>query len=381
VEDDGQPSEPKEIARRFVSQCGVIVRERVPISIRKWRSTDPNEPYVLADTQKEMLWADVKEIFGFPDDGAEKLKDWTLKKMATQFQDYKTKLWKKYVKTEKIPDFDNHPTIRPHHWDAFVEYKLSTEGTEISVRNTGNAEKKKYTHRMGSGGYKGSVEKWDKMEEDLYTRDIRPATHDWPLRSKHWYYGHGGTLSPVDGSLIFGDDLLELAHRLLEIIKKAEAGEFIPDRDRDELTWALGNKEHPGRTRGVGTSVSWKYAFKEDSASYRSRKRKKTEQETRMRELEETVAAQGARIQEMEGEMDRRVKLALIQMTQTRGSEDPNALVSAPQQRSSHASTELPAAQSQPTRYPVDEISQRTACELHSTLKNISVVVRIITMT
>jgi hypothetical protein len=96
--------------------------------------------------------------------------------------------------------------------------------------------------------------------------------------------------------LIFGDDLLELAHRLLEIIKKAEAGEFIPDRDRDELTWALGNKEHPGRTRGVGTSVSWKYAFKEDSASYRSRKRKKTEQENRMRELEETVAAQGARI-------------------------------------------------------------------------------------
>jgi len=92
VEDDGEPTEPKEIARKYVSQCGVIVRERVPISIRKWRSTDPNEPYVLANTEKEMIWTDVKEIFRFPSDREEKLKDWALKKMATQFQDYKIKL-------------------------------------------------------------------------------------------------------------------------------------------------------------------------------------------------------------------------------------------------------------------------------------------------
>ena len=46
-----------------------------------------------------------------------------------------------------------------------------------------------------------------------------------------------------------------------------------------------------------------------------------------MRELEEIVAAQGARIQDMEGEIEQRMKLALIQMTQARGTEDPAALV------------------------------------------------------
>ena len=382
LEDDGEPVEPKEVARKFVTQCGVIVRERVPISIRKWKSTDPNEMHVLPDTEKNMLWSDIKEIFEFPDDREDKLREWTMKKMAILFQDYKKKLYKHYIKTGEVPDFENHPTITQAAWESFLQYKSSTEGSEKTARNMDNAGKKKYTHRMGSSGYKGNIEKWDKMEEELYARGIRPGTHDFPLRSKHWYYGHGGTLSPIDGSLIFGEDLRELALRLLDIIKKSERGEFVPDRDRDELTLALGNKEHPGRTRGVGI-VPWKYGFKDDINTYRSRKRAKTQQDQRMRELEEMLAAQGSRIQEMEGEMQRRAKLALIQMTQAIGTENPNPLISPPQQRSSHASTEhvppqeLPAAQSEPVRYPVDEIAQRTACELHSTLKNISVVVRI----
>ena len=252
MEDDGEPVEPKQVARKFISQSGVVLRECVPISIRKWKSTDPTEPHVLPNTEKEMLWADLKGIFEWPSSHEEQLKDWTMKKMAILFQDYKKKLYKNYLITGEAPDPAKHPTITHDAWESFLEYKNSEEGSSMTARNADNAGNRKYTHRMGSGGYKGSIEKCEKMEESLFARGIRPATHDWPTRSKHWYYGHGGTLSPIDGSLVFGEDLRELAQRLINILKASERGEFVPDRDRDELTYALGNKEHPGRTRSVG---------------------------------------------------------------------------------------------------------------------------------
>ena len=396
MEDDGEPVEPPKVAKKFVSQCGVIVRDNVPISIRKWKSTDPTEEYVLPDTEKEMLWRELKAIFDWPSTHEAELRDWTMKKMAVLFQDFKKKLYSQFLKTGEAPDPEKYKKITDDEWEAFLEYKTSEEGATASARNAGNAANKKYSHKMGSGGYKGSIPKWEKMEEDLYARGITPATHDWPTRTKHWYYGHGGTLSPIDGSLVFPEDLRELAQRLLDILRASDRGEFVADRDRDELTYALGNKEHPGRTRGVGTSVSWKKGFQEHAATYRSRSRKKAEYEQRVRDLEQTVAAQGSKLQEMESEMERRMKVAWLQIQQATGgtgSTEPAplqqatggtgstehaplqdaALISPPQQyQSSHASTQA----AKPVRYPVDEITQRTACELVVRQKNLAVVVR-----
>ena len=49
-------------------------------------------------------------------------------------------------------------------------------------------------------------------------------------------------------------------------------GTFIPDREDDVLSWALGTKEHPSRARGVGL-VPWQIALKNDKSTYRSRAR------------------------------------------------------------------------------------------------------------
>ena len=43
---------------------------------------------------------------------------------------------------------------------------------------------------------------------------------------------------------------------------------------------ALGNKEHPGRTRGKGVNVPWRDGFADDYCTYRSRKRSKAEYDT-----------------------------------------------------------------------------------------------------
>ena len=58
----------------------------------------------------------------------------------------------------------------------------------------------------------------------------------------------------------------------------------MPDRENDILTQALGNKEHPGRTRGIGSKVPWKMGFPQ---VYRYKSRRNAVQ----RRLEEYKAA------------------------------------------------------------------------------------------
>ena len=62
------------------------------------------------------------------------------------------------------------------YWEEFKQYKLSEEAQGKSKQAKTNASKKKYSHHLGTGGYKKTVKKWQKMEQDLMDRGIRPAT-------------------------------------------------------------------------------------------------------------------------------------------------------------------------------------------------------------
>ena len=123
------------------------------------------------------------------------------------------------------------------------------------------------------------------MEDDLTAKGIIPATFDWSQRAKHFFYAHGGSLNPEDGSLITSDAIREAANRLDEALKVVSEGILKPDTEKDELTYALGTPEHIGRVRGMGV-VPWKHGFSADIETYRSRSRKKAKQEDKMRALE-----------------------------------------------------------------------------------------------
>jgi hypothetical protein len=69
-------------------------------------------------------------------------------------------------------------------------------------------------------------------------------------------------------------------------IEDVKAGRLKVDKEMDELTMALENLEHPGRCRGYGV-VPWKYAFKGNLDSYRSRKRRKEREEDHWRQMME----------------------------------------------------------------------------------------------
>jgi hypothetical protein len=61
----------------------------------------------------------------------------------------------------------------------------------------------------------------------------------------------------------------EVVSKILKFAKDKEKGAFTPSREKDELTVALGNPEHTGRTRGLRKRMSWKHGFIEDSHMYK----------------------------------------------------------------------------------------------------------------
>ena len=93
-----------------------------------------------------------------------------------------------------------------------------------------------------------------------------------------------------DGSFITSDAIREAADRLDVALKAVSEGSFESDREKDELTYALGTPEHTGRVRGMGV-VPWKHGFSGDIETYRSRQRRKAEVAEKVRALEERVAS------------------------------------------------------------------------------------------
>ena len=94
-----------------------------------------------------------------------------------------------------------------------------------------------------------------------------------------------GVLDPKTGKVSKKASLKGAEEKLLVVIEKPQTGVFTPNRENDELTRALGNPEHPRRTRGKGV-VPWYEGFADWNADYRSRARRKMEEEKK-RKLEE----------------------------------------------------------------------------------------------
>ena len=140
-----------------------------------------------------------------------------MKKMATYFQAWKKKLHTDFIKKNLTPDFNDnrYVKLRPF-WDDFVSFKTSEEGEARAQQNQQNAREKQYHHHMGSGGYKTTIPKWEKEEEDLKARGIQPEAEDWAERSKWWFFGHGGGRDPQTGRLTYTEGLTEAARKLVE---------------------------------------------------------------------------------------------------------------------------------------------------------------------
>ena len=64
-----------------------------------------------------------------------RVKQFTLKKMAEAFRNFKKKLWEKYLKNKKAPPVFKGPLEKlQHQWPGFVAYKESEVAKERSKK-------------------------------------------------------------------------------------------------------------------------------------------------------------------------------------------------------------------------------------------------------
>ena len=111
---DGKPVEPIRTRDAFRAQCGVLVRDKILISIQQWlkpKNEDPGVSYV-SNMQKEDLWTSLKANFTLPpEEDPEKpvkeqlIKSHALKKMAELFRRWKNELKTTFVNEEETPEF------------------------------------------------------------------------------------------------------------------------------------------------------------------------------------------------------------------------------------------------------------------------------------
>ena len=82
-------------------------------------------------------------------------------------------------------------------------------------------------------------------------------------------------------------------------IEEARSGLFEPNRENDELTRALGNPEHPRRTRGMD-AIPWYEGFSDWNTDYRTRARNKIAEEKNRKMEEEQRKLDYERLQGLE---------------------------------------------------------------------------------
>jgi hypothetical protein len=260
---DGKLQAPDDVAKKFVKQCGVLVRDYILITVQEWnRPSSGGVPYI-GDAAKDKLFDRLMINFLLsrldvnPDEEErakeellQRVKKLALIKMAEAFKNWKKKLYLNFVKLDKTPDFNQggYAKLR-HQWADFVKYKTSDKALERSRINKENAAKKVYHHNMGSAGYVGCMPKWDALEVKYIATGIRPEPTIWTPRARNWFYSHRGTLDE-EGRAIYTQKHKD--HPLLPIedirsaVQDVEARWFVPDRENDELTRALKNDEHTG---------------------------------------------------------------------------------------------------------------------------------------
>ena len=120
---DDDPIEPIRTKNAFVAQCGVLVRDKILISIHQWYKPKEEDPHVsyVNDMQKDDLWAELKENFTLPpEEDPEKpvieqlINSHSLEKMADLFRRWKNELKMFIGKEETLEFIGRYEKIRDH---------------------------------------------------------------------------------------------------------------------------------------------------------------------------------------------------------------------------------------------------------------------------
>ena len=77
------------------------------------------------------------------------------------------------------------------------------------------------------------------MEANLLTKGIHLFSLEWSECSKNWFFTHGGSLDKQTGEPVIGGEIRTATQRLIDIVDASASGAFVPNQEKDELTYAL----------------------------------------------------------------------------------------------------------------------------------------------
>jgi hypothetical protein len=155
-------------------------------------------------------------------------------------------------------------------WEEFVDQKKTTEAVALSVQQKEKAMKAtENPHRLGSGGYAAKMAKWRKEEEERRVAALPTIFEGMDECSRNWILARVSPIAP-DGNVSFQKPSTEqIYQKLEELAEMQKKGLFVPNREKDMLTATIGMPEHPGRVRGISSTLPWGKAFREHRSSYK----------------------------------------------------------------------------------------------------------------
>ena len=67
IGEDGEPIAPAAHASKFIRQCGVLVWDNIPITIREWKKTKTEPVKYVRNRLKNILWKKLMVNFTLPE--------------------------------------------------------------------------------------------------------------------------------------------------------------------------------------------------------------------------------------------------------------------------------------------------------------------------
>ncbi|KAK9724019.1 hypothetical protein RND81_05G042100 [Saponaria officinalis] len=283
---------------KYSTQVGILGRA-VDINIANWK--------IVPDGLKDTIWLDLQKTFNIND----RQKSNVLSHVGSCWRNFKTRLTSMFVyktkKQNRVVPLDDplslYSFISKEQWEKFKKSREDKSFKEKSEAGRAAQKFNMHPHFLGRSGYNGKQEKWlqeemtsaSKMSQSIelsFTNEsIASLLSD---RSYNWIRAH----TPSEGKTIPAQtkELIDEINRWKE---KEKEGEFVPNRFEDALALATNKKDHPGRTRGVGSRVRLRAYFGEPKSNGQ-RGRYYTEEDMRLSEYKIAEKVKKETLAEME---------------------------------------------------------------------------------